>query len=474
MKRFTFLSRAVSTLALAAFFFVTPTLAAPVIGFDQMPLESFKRYETLTYSALVNVFGVEQPTLVHMYVYGPMDDSGAEEHLIASHVYETSGVYEFTWDGKADGYSLPAGDYELRFKSGGLFQASESALRFEFELTDNYFVTVQEDDSSQADDSNGATDGSSDDSDDDSNNDGTADDTGSGDDASNADPDEDDLVDDISFSLQSLEPICAELKVDGVSQKVYEALEEGEHQIDLDELMDSEDLEPGDHEWGLYTDGLACGGSDEDEQLMASGQFTVAEREPDYSELCSIFTDIEPDHPDCPAIGYVYSIGAMTGYPDGTFRPKKILQRDEVSKISLMAFEFYKDGLDYCRGEDPFPDVRVNGDEPDWSAQYVCRGVEKNMITGYEGGEDEGYFRPARLVNIAEFLALFFRNLNETMPADSSASYANIPTGEWFTGFFRFAQDNDLLDTIPSSPTDDVPRLQVAKVLYKLYQLGML
>jgi len=469
MKIHPFIGRLLSTLAFATFFLVPQVFAAPVIDFDQSPLESFQRYETASYSALVNVLGVDQPALVHMYVYGPENDLDAQEHLIGSHVYESSGIYEFTWDGKVDGYSLEAGDYELRFKSGGLYQASESALSFDFTLTDAYFVTVKDDASNSNDDGNSHDSNGSEDN----VNDGGDDSSVSGADGSDANSNEDEL-DDIEFSLQSLEPVCAELKVDDVSQKVYETLEEGDHQIDLEELIDSDDLKPGTHDWGLYTDGLACGGSDEDEELMASGQFTISEKEPDYTALCDVFTDIEPNHPDCPAIGYVYSIGAMTGYPDGTFRPQKILQRDEVSKISLMAFELYKDGLDYCRGEDPFPDVLVNGDEPDWSAQYVCRGVEKSMITGYEGGDDAGYFRPARLVNIAEFLALFLRNLDQTMPVNSSASYANIPTGEWFTGFFRFAQDNDLLDSTPSSPTDDVPRLQVAKVLYKLHQLEML
>jgi len=414
-------------------FFCSPfAWAAPQIEFSQAPEVEFKVYEQDSYSVLVGLSELKHPTLVHFYI---ANDEGSE-YLIESHTYETAGVYTFNWDGQYNGKALKAGDYELRLKSGGLYEDEKNALIFAFFLTDNFKITIDES-------------------------------PGEG-------YPEDEQESDIQVTVQSEEPLCAELRVDGNAYQTYEALESGSHELDLDALIDSGELNVGFHEWGIYTNGLACGGSEESEQLVSSGQFEVIDAEPDYASLCGQFTDIEPSHPDCPAIGYVWSIGAMTGYPDGSFRPEKILQRDEVSKISLKAFDLFLDGEDYCQETSPFPDVQLAGDSAAWSAHYVCRGVTLGMITGYKGGEDAGKFIPARLVNIAEFLALILRNLEEPMPSVNNYSYINVPAGQWYSSFFKFAYDNTLLESANTSPTDDVPRLQVAKILYKLHQLGKL
>ncbi len=187
--------------------------------------------------------------------------------------------------------------------------------------------------------------------------------------------------------------------------------------------------------------------------------------------LCAGFKDVAADDPYCPAIKFVQSIGAMTGYANGDFGQDDALQRDQIAKISLTTFKKFGANSDYCLGKSPFPDVSL---AKDWSAQYVCRGVKLGMITGYASGTDAGYFRPARIVNTVEFLAFILRNLGESMPSDNSVSYDDVGTGLWFSGLAKYAYDHSLFAGNKLYPTKQMTRGEVARVLLKLHDLGKL
>ena len=193
--------------------------------------------------------------------------------------------------------------------------------------------------------------------------------------------------------------------------------------------------------------------------------------EPEPSEEgCGGYSDVPASHSDCDAIEYVQSIGAMTGNPDGTFEPMAYLQRDQVAKISLETYSLFNDSSDYCQGNDPFPDVPV----AQWSYQYICRGVDLGMITGYLEGDDAGFYRPSRSVNRVEFLALILRNNSDTMPSTSSSSYDDVESGQWYSGYAKYSYDNSLFEGNDLKPTMFTKRVEVARVIYKLDQLGKL
>lgn len=181
---------------------------------------------------------------------------------------------------------------------------------------------------------------------------------------------------------------------------------------------------------------------------------------------CSGYSDVDSTDDDCDAIEYVKSIGAMTGNPDGTFDPDGLLQRDQVAKIALEAFGNFNGSVDYCGGTNPFPDVV----EADWAYQYVCRSKALDVIIGYLAGPDAGYFRPARSVNRAEFLAIILRNLGGTMPTGSS--YTDVHSTDWFADYAKYSKDNSLFVGSNLYPSNFTSRREVADVLYKLHGLG--
>lgn len=186
------------------------------------------------------------------------------------------------------------------------------------------------------------------------------------------------------------------------------------------------------------------------------------------SNNCSGFSDVSSTDPDCPAITYMKTLGAMTGNPDGTFAPLDLLQRDQIMKIVLETFKKFDKTKDYCNGARPFPDVA----ESDWAFQYICDAKQAGITTGYQSGPDAGFYRPARSVNRIEFLALVLRNLTDTMPPNTASSYNDVATNQWFTGYAKYAFDNNLFNHPNLFPTNFMVRVEVARVIFKLHQLG--
>ncbi len=209
-------------------------------------------------------------------------------------------------------------------------------------------------------------------------------------------------------------------------------------------------------------------GSSQIVPMQTSFTVTSVNNTPQPNDQCSGFTDVNKSDSDCEAFTYLKGLGSMTGNPDGTLAPGDLLQRDQVAKIILVTFNKFNSASDYCGGNNPFPDVISTS----WSFQYICRGVALGMITGYKSGADAGYYRPARAVNRVEFLALLLRNLSDTMPNDDIASYNDVELNQWFTGYARYAKNNDLFSGNNLYPTSSTTRREVAEIIYKLHLLG--
>lgn len=183
---------------------------------------------------------------------------------------------------------------------------------------------------------------------------------------------------------------------------------------------------------------------------------------------CGGYSDVAANHSDCDAIEYMQDIGAMTGNPNGTFGPNDLLQRDQVARISQETFNLFDDSADYCGGSDPFPDMVP----AQWSYQYVCRGVQLGVIFGFSSGPNAGLFAPGQSVNRVEFLALVLRNVSDTLPPDSSTSYADVDPNQWFSGYAKYSLDLGLFAGLNLNPTQGVSRAEVANVIYKLFLAG--
>ena len=163
----------------------------------------------------------------------------------------------------------------------------------------------------------------------------------------------------------------------------------------------------------------------------------------------AIFPDIPSLHPYESAIRWGKETRVLQGYPDGTFRPDRTVNRAEFLKIVLEA----DPSVDVSgeTKETGFPDV----DESAWYAPYIRYARRTGIIEGYP----DGYFRPEQTVNVAEALKISYRALG----------VSTIDTGgEWYRRYLTHAQYNSILFSNDLNIASNMQRKDVVWVVWKL------
>lgn len=142
----------------------------------------------------------------------------------------------------------------------------------------------------------------------------------------------------------------------------------------------------------------------------------------EYRNLELLYTDAPFLPAEAAGISVLTSVDAVQGYPDGSFQPKRTINRAEFLKIVLASHPDIRvspSDATFC-----FPDV----DKADWFAQYVCLAKKRGMVSGYPDGE----FKPDRPVNYAEALKI----LSELY---EYVAYS-APDEPWYAGYVRAAE----------------------------------
>lgn len=111
------------------------------------------------------------------------------------------------------------------------------------------------------------------------------------------------------------------------------------------------------------------------------------------------------------------SIGAVTGFPDGAFRPDRLVTRAELAVMLTRALR-----IPPADAAPPFRDA-----VPGWAAGYLAAAVQRGLIGGYE----DGTFRPDEPVTREAAAAILVRALPEAALRDGAGP---LPPGpETFT-----------------------------------------
>lgn len=128
------------------------------------------------------------------------------------------------------------------------------------------------------------------------------------------------------------------------------------------------------------------------------------------------------------AIHFVVSEGIVSGYPDDTFQPNRVMNRAELLKIVIEAKfnqEFTTYSNDAC-----FTDVPAG----EWFTPYICFAKSQGIVEGYA----DGSFKPAQEVIFVEALKMsmlaFGYPYSEANPwysnlIDQAVDYNIIPLG---------------------------------------------
>ncbi len=171
-----------------------------------------------------------------------------------------------------------------------------------------------------------------------------------------------------------------------------------------------------------------------------------------------VFTDVTFSTKNATAIAYLKENKIIGGYPDGSFKPLKNLNRAELMKILVEGAGYTPDANQY---KNCFPDVKE-----DWYAKYVCFAKEKNWVTGYKDGK----FKPTNNVNKAEAIKMLLETFAIATGTPSRDPYIDVKTTDWFGKYINAAKNLGFLEEASNyyHPEDPMSRGTVSQNIYRL------
>lgn len=179
------------------------------------------------------------------------------------------------------------------------------------------------------------------------------------------------------------------------------------------------------------------------------------------SEEVTGFPDVVEGYYGYTAITALASKGIIKGYPDGTFKPGKTVNRAEFVKLFMNALH----SADVTEENGCFRDVR-----DEWFARFVCAGKRLSWIAGY----GDGTFRPAQTMRKAEALKVVVMSVDPSLN-----STAPLPTGvapdQWYSPYVSMAVEKKILLEPTFDPKAYVTRADAAVWTYRAMKaMGLL
>lgn len=165
-----------------------------------------------------------------------------------------------------------------------------------------------------------------------------------------------------------------------------------------------------------------------------------------YTDQSSRYYDAPFSAEEAMGVSVLTFLGAVEGYPDGTFRPDYTLNRAEFLKIVLKSSPL--SGELPPRPDRCFPDVR----REDWFSSFVCFAQKKSIVTGYP----DGLFHPEHPVRYAEALKMLVE-IYEYPRAVAAQD-------EWFSSYVRVAKEHGVFLFVTLPLDSPLTRGQMARL----------
>jgi hypothetical protein len=171
------------------------------------------------------------------------------------------------------------------------------------------------------------------------------------------------------------------------------------------------------------------------------------------------FKDVPADYWAKDVVAEIATLGIVTGYPDGTFRPDGPINRAEVTTLLVRALGEKLPDV----GENVFVDLPATH----WAAKYIKEGSNRKYVLGYP----DGTFRPANRINKAEGVVLLAR-FGELTPPENvlEAPYPDLPGRHWAAPLVTAAKQAGLLQYLEGrnfEPANDLTRAEAVEILSK-------
>jgi hypothetical protein len=157
------------------------------------------------------------------------------------------------------------------------------------------------------------------------------------------------------------------------------------------------------------------------------------------------------------SIKYLATAGLMTGYPDGTFKPNRVVTRAELATLLVKAKKLAATNT-YNGG---YSDVSRQY----WAAQYIKAAVE----AGYVSGRKVGQFEPNSPATRAEAVAALVKFDNAQVPLNLVAGpFPDMSAKDWSSKYVAAAKDSGMLGYLKGQDFEakkPVTRAELAEML---------
>jgi hypothetical protein len=194
--------------------------------------------------------------------------------------------------------------------------------------------------------------------------------------------------------------------------------------------------------------------------------------DPNYSNADSpLFIDIDSHHWAYSAIKDLNTRAVITGYPDGRFRPDRVVTRAEFAKIMVLAAGLTPEKVTSTT----FSDIKST----DWYAPFIE--TAKDFLNGYTLSNGSIIFNPnapATREDVSVALVKL-KGYDKSRLADNSIIQAMFKDYDSISPFARdyvaLAVENKLVSGFPDETFKaqaSVTRAQASAMLYRAYQYG--
>ncbi|MFA4843331.1 MAG: S-layer homology domain-containing protein [Candidatus Margulisiibacteriota bacterium] len=170
------------------------------------------------------------------------------------------------------------------------------------------------------------------------------------------------------------------------------------------------------------------------------------------------FSDVVPGHPAKMRIALVATLGIMSGFADGTFKPGLDIRRADYLIKLLSLGKIPAAGS----SELPFIDIKPT----DQAAPYIKAGYQRKIITGYP----DRTFRPKRPTSRAESVVMLLRFTRQELPQVKNKPYPDAPVGHWAVREITAAKQTGMLKYVLINfyPNQAISRANTAVMLSNL------
>jgi len=171
------------------------------------------------------------------------------------------------------------------------------------------------------------------------------------------------------------------------------------------------------------------------------------------------FSDLGENDDHFVAVNFLRENNIVTGYSDGSFKPK-----NPVSRVEALKFVYKGLNKELARrGLLEFSDT----DSGAWYAQYILAAQQDSVIKGYSGN----LFKPANYVTKAEFLKILMESagLNVGTFKPLEKPFSDVDINAWYSGYVTVAKEKNLIETSSNlfKPNAPATRGEVAEILYR-------